>query len=79
LWRVTIFSGKTVANWRPNREKLLQHFQFSEEGIAIFSPNRQQEYVNAHFLQFLNVILDKPTLDTEQLFTDPNFKDIVHF
>ena len=61
------------------REKLLQHFQFSEEGIAIFSPNRQQEYVNAHFLQFLNVILDKPTLDTEQLFTDPNFKDIVRF
>lgn len=61
------------------REKLLQHFQFSEEGIAIFSHDRQQEYVNSHFLQFLNVILDKPTLETEQLFSDPNFNDIARF
>jgi len=61
------------------REKLLQHFQFSEEGIAIFSQDRHQVYANSHFLQFLNVILDKPTLETEQLFSDPNFKDIVQF
>lgn len=61
------------------REKLLQHFQFSEEGIAIFSQDRQQIYANAHFLQFLNAILDKPTLETQHIFTDPVFKDIVHF
>ena len=61
------------------REKLLQHFQFSEEGIAIFSPNRQKIYANSHFLQFLNVILDKPTLETEHLFSDPNFAEVVHF
>lgn len=61
------------------REKLLQHFQLSEEGIAIFSQDRQQIYANAHFLQFLNVILDKPTLDTGQLFTDTNFQEIVRF
>ncbi len=61
------------------REKLLQHFQFSEEGIAIFSQDQQQVYANSHFLQFLNVIFDKPTLDTEQLFSDPNFQDIVRF
>ncbi len=61
------------------REKLLQHFQFSEEGIAIFSHDRQQVYANSHFLQFLNVILDKPTLETEQLFSDPNFEEVVHF
>ncbi|HAR38182.1 MAG: hypothetical protein A2W86_08340 [Bacteroidetes bacterium GWD2_45_23] len=61
------------------REKLLQHFQFSEEGIAIFSNNRQQVYANSHFLQFLNVILDKPTLETEHLFSDPNFAEVVYF
>ncbi len=61
------------------REKLLQHFQFSEEGIAIFSYDRQQVYANSHFLQFLNVILDKPTLETEHLFSDPNFAEVVHF
>lgn len=61
------------------REKLLQHFQLSEEGIAIFSRERQQIYVNAHFLQYLNVIIDKHTLETEHLFSDPNFVDIVRF
>ncbi|MBK5196463.1 MAG: hypothetical protein JJE08_10670, partial [Proteiniphilum sp.] len=43
------------------REKLLQHFQFSEEGIAIFSQDQKEVYSNSHFLQYLNVILDKPT------------------
>jgi|AGTN01.2.fsa_nt_gi Signal transduction histidine kinase len=61
------------------REKLLQHFQFSEEGIAIFSEDLKKIYTNSHFLQYLNVILDKPTLETEQLFTEPIFKDIVAF
>lgn len=61
------------------REKLLQHFQLSEEGIAIFSKDRKEIYTNSHFLQFLNVILDNPTLETEQLFSDPIFEDFVAF
>ena len=52
------------------REKLLQHFQYSEE-IAIFSDEREKIYANSYFLQFLNVILDKPTLEVEQLFQEP--------
>ena len=61
------------------REKLLQHFQFSEEGIAIFSQDQKEIYSNSHFLQYLNVILDKPTLETEQLFADPVFGEVVRF
>lgn len=61
------------------REKLLQHFQLSEEGIAIFSEDRKEIYANSHFLQFLNVILDNPTLETEQLFSDPVFGEFVTF
>ena len=61
------------------REKLLQHFQFSEEGIAIFSEDQKEVYSNSHFLQYLNVILDKPTLETEQLFSDPVFGDVISF
>lgn len=61
------------------REKLLQHFQLSEEGIAIFSKDRREIYANSHFLQFLNVILDNPTLETEHLFRDPLFDDFVDF
>ncbi len=61
------------------REKLLLHFQYSEEGIAIFLENREKIYANSYFLQFLNVMLDKPTLEAEQLFQEPLFGDLVEF
>lgn len=61
------------------REKLLQHFQYSEEGIAIFSKERKKVYANSYFLQFLNVILDKPTLEVEQLFSEAEFREVVSF
>ncbi|KUL15812.1 MAG: hypothetical protein XE13_0775 [Proteiniphilum sp. 51_7] len=61
------------------REKLLQHFQFSEEGIAIFSEERKEVYANSHFLQYLNLILESPALITENLFTDPSFREVVAF
>lgn len=61
------------------REKLIQHFQYSEEGIAIFSEERKKIYTNSHFLQFLNIIADKPVLEDEHLFSDPNFEEIVDF
>jgi two-component system OmpR family sensor kinase/two-component system phosphate regulon sensor histidine kinase PhoR len=61
------------------REKLLQHFQYSEEGIAIFSENRKKIYSNSHFLQYLNVLIDKPMLEIENLFSDPVFHEVVAF
>lgn len=61
------------------REKLLQHFQYSEEGIAIFTKNKKAIYSNSHFLQYLNVVLDKPIFEVEQLFSDANFSDITLF
>ncbi len=61
------------------REKLIQHFQYSEEGIAIFSEERKKIYTNSHFLQFLNIIADRPVLEDEYMFSDPNFEEIVAF
>lgn len=61
------------------REKLLQHFQYSEEGIAIFSKDKKKIYANSHFLQFLNIIADEPTLEDASIFSDSNFREIVHF
>ncbi|OPZ29112.1 MAG: Phosphate regulon sensor protein PhoR [Bacteroidetes bacterium ADurb.BinA174] len=61
------------------REKLIQHFQYSKEGIAIFSEDRKKIYTNSHFLQLLNIIVDEPVLEDESLFSDPNFERIVAF
>lgn len=61
------------------REKLLQHFHYSEEGIAIFSEDRKKIYTNSHFLQYLNIILDKPTLEVENLFNNSIFNNFIDF
>lgn len=61
------------------REKLLQHFQYSEEGIAIFSARKHTIYANSHFLQFFNMIIDTPALEIESVFSNPNFEDVVAF
>lgn len=61
------------------REKLLQHFHYSEEGIALFSKDKTEVYVNSHIIQFLNVIFDKPVINIEDIFSKPKFSQIVHF
>jgi two-component system OmpR family sensor kinase/two-component system phosphate regulon sensor histidine kinase PhoR len=61
------------------REKLLQHFHYSEEGIAIFSKNRKQIYANSHFLQYLNAIIETPVIAAERIFSDAKFDDFVDF
>ncbi len=45
------------------REKLIRHFHYSDEGICIFSPDGDKIYANSHFIQHLNTILDEPTSD----------------
>lgn len=61
------------------RERLLQHFQYSEEGIVIFTAEGVKIYANSHFLQYLNVIVDKPTLEVESILKDINFVDFIDF
>jgi len=61
------------------REKLLGHFQFSEEGISFFSETMELVYTNSYFVQYLNVILDKPTFDVTNLFQSPLFEEVVNF
>ncbi|MCD7973058.1 MAG: ATP-binding protein [Candidatus Azobacteroides sp.] len=61
------------------REKLLQHFHYSEEGFCIFTKDRNKIYANTHFIQFLNVIVDKPVLNPERLFEEDAFKELTAF
>lgn len=42
------------------REKLILHFQYSEVGLGIFDANGVKIYLNTHFLQYVNLIENKP-------------------
>ncbi|MDR0833313.1 MAG: HAMP domain-containing histidine kinase [Candidatus Symbiothrix sp.] len=61
------------------QDKLLQHFQYSAEGIAFFSATFENLYTNSHFIQFLNVILSQPTFDVSSLFQSSLFENAVKF
>ncbi len=61
------------------REKLIQHFHYSEEGIAIFSKEWKNIYSNLYFIQFLNAIMDEPTEDIEDIFNCTELEDFVQF
>jgi signal transduction histidine kinase len=61
------------------REKLLQHFHCSEEGICFFSKRKEKIYANSHFVQYLNVLTDRPTLDVNCVFEDSAFGALREF
>lgn len=61
------------------REKLLQHFHYSEEGIALFSSDKKNFYINSHILQYLNVIFDTSIINIEHIFEEEKFDEIVRF
>lgn len=61
---------------RQEKEKLLRHFHYSDEGICIFSDDRQKIYANTHFIQYLNIILDEPTFEVNTVLEQADFKDL---
>ena len=68
---------KKIANNRRKllmeREKLLQHFQSLEEGVCFFTSERRKVYSNSHFMQYLNALCDKPTLNVDAVFHEEIF------
>lgn len=81
--------NKIVANYKllaeskeqlaQEKEKLIRHFHYSDEGIAIFSADHQKIYANTHFIQYLNTILDEPTFEAGKLFEAPEFNALNSF
>lgn len=61
------------------KEKLIRHLQYSGEGFAIFSSERKKVYANTHFIQYLNLLKDTPTFETESIFSDAQFKPVNDF
>ena len=61
------------------RERLMKHFHYFEEGIAIFSAQRQKVYSNPRFLQYVNVILDITTSSVDAIWSEESFRPIQEF
>lgn len=61
------------------KERLLLHLHYYEGGIAIFSQERRKVYANAKFVQFVNLMLDRPTPDLDSLWDSEIFRPITEF
>lgn len=61
------------------QEKLIRHFHHVQEGICIFSPNREKVYANALFVQYVSNILSEPTFDMAEVFVSPEFTPMIKF
>lgn len=61
---------------RQEKEKLLRHFHYSEEGICIFSENCRKIYANTHFIQYLNILVDEPMFEVDSIFNEPDFREL---
>jgi Signal transduction histidine kinase len=66
-------------NTQTEKEKLLEHFNFAEEGISFFTADNKNIYTNVHFIQYLSILLNETTFDVHGIFENPLFSDINHF
>ncbi len=61
------------------REKILRHFHYLDEGISIYSSDKKSIYANTHFIQLLNTIIDEPSFNVDVIFTSEEFTPMVEF
>ena len=61
------------------KERLLLHLHYYDGGIAIFSQERRKVYANPKFVQFVNLMLDRPTPDLDTIWDNDIFKPVAEF
>ena len=70
---------KTGSQIAAERERLMRHFHYFEEGIAIFSPDRKKIYANPRFVQYVNTIAERPTPNVNTLWEEESFRPALDF
>lgn len=58
------------------KEKLFSHLNVLNEGIAFFSPQKKETLSNSHFVQYVNVISQKPIVELNEIFQLAQFKKL---
>lgn len=75
-YRQTELTGRRIAE---ERERLMRHFHYFEEGIAVFTPERKKIYANPRFFQYVNTLLDAPTPDVNTIWNHDVFRPATEF
>jgi two-component system OmpR family sensor kinase/two-component system phosphate regulon sensor histidine kinase PhoR len=61
------------------KEKLFNHLNALNEGVAFFSPDKKINFNNDHFIQLMNMISGDLKIFSSNFFEIPEFSDIIEF
>ncbi len=70
---------KTKDELYNEKEKLFNHLNALNEGIAFFSPKKVKTLSNSHFIQYLNIISQRTIVSPEVIFKLTEFKKLNKF
>ncbi|MGL4364062.1 MAG: sensor histidine kinase [Bacteroidales bacterium] len=78
---VDVYRKLNVANntLRNEHDKLLEHIQLSNDGIAIFSDKKKELISNKLFIQYANILADSPIVQLEDILKIPEFFKLSSF
>jgi len=71
--------NKAKADLFKEKEKLFQHLNVLQEGIAFFHPNKERFLTNSHFIHYVNIISEKSTVTALNVLEIAELKPIVDF
>ncbi len=71
--------SKAKNNVALEKDRLFNHMNILNEGIAFFKPNKEKMLANSHFIQYISMISDTSTISAEYIFSIPELKDINKF
>ena len=61
------------------KDKLVNHLNVLDEGVAFFTKNKARILSNNHFIQYMNIISGEPTISTTSFFKINEFKPVTQF
>src|SRR6056297_2799496 len=70
---------KTKDELSNEKEKLFNHLNALNEGIAFFSPQKEKTLSNSHFIQYINIISKKTIDSPDNIFKINDFKKLNNF
>ncbi|KOH43344.1 sensor histidine kinase [Sunxiuqinia dokdonensis] len=68
---------KTKEDLTAEKDRLFNHLNALNEGIAFFLPNKEKILANSHFIQYINLISERSSVSAEKLFEIEDFKPLL--
>lgn len=68
---------KTKEDLTTEKERLFNHLNALNEGIAFFLPDREKILANSHFIQYINLISERSSVSAEKLFEIEEFQPLI--